>query len=136
MRLHGPERRIDLDIVSGPDAEDWCRVCVTIADPEGHWSATDSCLQGAEVQRLADWLHAIASGSSAARKIEFMEPELSFALVPGEPQLLRVFLRWNLRPAWVDDDSKEEFCQDYPVEAGQLRRAVASLRESLHRWKR
>jgi hypothetical protein len=126
MRLHGPENRFELDILSGPDSEGWCKIRVTITQPGVHHTATASCLRGIEIRRLSEWLERIADGSPIGEIIEFMEPELSFALLPGDPQCIRVFLRWNLRPNWLDKG--EEFFQDYPAEPGQLRRAAASLR--------
>ena len=129
MTLRGPQTRLDLSIVSGPDVEGWCQVSITIDTPDGRWSATDPCLTGPEVERLAAWLDLAANGVVPGR-LEFLEPELVFDVADGQ---LRVELRFGMRPSWADGDPSEPFCITVPAESQQLHRAANSLRADLVR---
>jgi hypothetical protein len=127
MVLRGPQTRLDLTIVSGPDSEGWCRVSITLNTPAGRWSATTPCLTGQEIERLAGWLDATAEGDTVER-LEFLEPELAFDAADGQ---VRVELRWGMRPRWAGGNLDEPFCVAVPVEPGQLRRAAEGLRSDL-----
>jgi hypothetical protein len=122
-----------LEFVSGPDSEGWCGVRVNLDGPAGHWSARDNCLQRFELARLADWFDQVAGDRSFAGPLDFQEPELSFAVVDDKNKQVKVFLRWNFRPVWAKSEPDEEFCQLFPAEPGQLRRAAAALRSMLKR---
>jgi hypothetical protein len=136
MLLRGPDTRLELKIESGPDPEyGWCRVRVALDTPDGRWSAADPCLTGPELGRLADWLEEAAGGAAAGR-LEFLEPELAFDSPAAEPGMLRVELRWKLRPGWARGDTGEPFCVELPAEPGQLRRAAGWLRSELARRSR
>jgi hypothetical protein len=135
VTLRGPKTRLDLTIESGPDHEGWCRVRVALDTPDGRWQATDPCLTGPEVGRLADWLEQKAGGVTGER-LEFLEPELAFECDEARPGLLRVELRWGLRPAWAGSEPSEPFCVEVPAESGQLSRAADWLRSELGRRSR
>jgi hypothetical protein len=79
---------------------------------------------------LADWLEQTASGGTGER-LEFLEPELAFECNAVCPGLLRVELRWRMRPTWAGGERGEPFCVEVPAETGQLRRAVGWLRSEL-----
>jgi hypothetical protein len=121
-----------LTIASGPDHEGWCRVRVALDTPVGRWSATDPCLTGEEVERLAEWLEAAAVGAAEGR-LEFLEPELAFDRAAAGPGLLQIEMRYGLRPAWPGGDPGEPFCVTVPAEPGQLCRAAEWLRSQLGR---
>jgi hypothetical protein len=135
VTLRGPDTQLDLTIVSGPDGDGWCRVRVALDTPTGRWDAADPCLTGPEAGRLADWLDETAGGAAEGR-LEFLEPELAFDRAAAGPGLLRVELRWRLRPAWAGGETGEPFCVAVPAEPGQLRRAAAWLRAELARRSR
>lgn len=130
MTLRGPQTRLDLTIESGPDHEDWCQVRVELDVPAGRWSATDPCLTGQEVARLADWLEATAAGALEGR-LEFLEPELAFDRATAGAGKLQIELHYALRPTWADGDSGEPFGVAVPAEPRQLRRAAERLRSEL-----
>ena len=128
MILRGPRGFFQLDVVSGPDSEGWCRVHVHVESPEGSWSARDACLQRSEVGRLAAWLQAVAEQKAGVGQLDFTEPELSFAF-DGKGSV-SVHLSWNLLPSWAAHKPETLFCLEYPAEPGQLLKAAASL----HFW--
>jgi hypothetical protein len=130
--LRGPGTCLDLTIVSGPDREGWCRVRVAVDTPAGRWSATDPCLTGQEVERLAEWLEATAGGAAEGR-LEFWEPELAFDRAAAGPGQLRIEMRWGLRPAWAGGEPGDSFSVAVPAEPGQLCRAAEGLRSQLAR---
>jgi hypothetical protein len=121
--------------VCRPDAEDWCRVEITIDFPTRRWSTADSCLQGTEVNWLINWLESAANDNQPPERIHFLEPELSFELREDGGRWLRIYLQYSVRPIWVKIHPDEEFFVEFPVTPDSLRRAAASLREQL-KWGR
>jgi hypothetical protein len=84
-----------------------------------------------ELAGLAEWLGRVAGGGPVGAEEVFMDPELWFRVLDGEPRRLRVYFEYNFRPAWSPyhgPDEEEELWIEFEVEPEELRRAADSLR--------
>jgi len=138
MVLRGPHgTRFQLSILKYPDSpikyDNWATVEVRVHDTHGFWRASDACLMGDEVTRLADWLeHAVEKPDNPVT-ISFLEPELAFALhtTDHSQHTLRDIFAYNLRPGWASPDPWDNLWLDFPVTEQGLRRAAHDLRQQL-----
>ena len=137
MLLRGPKQtRLSL-LFGRPHHEgDWLSVTLNASVAGANWSAKGQYMVSGDVQRLAQWLDAVAGKDEKEKDIEFMEPEISFAICDSETRILRVALRWKVRPPWpphnrIDD---EPFYIDFPAEEKMLKIAAQSLYEQIASW--
>jgi hypothetical protein len=130
VRLHGPQSRFELTLMSRPDVEGWFGVRVAFDGPDGYWLGTSRCLRTDEVGRLADWLEAAAQNIRALARFDTMDNCIWFELVGDESRQLRVYLEGTFRPTRASSEFGE-FFQEYPVTERTLRQAALSLREQL-----
>ena len=127
MILRGPKKKIELQIVSGPDNENWCKVEIRLDYDEGVWtSPVDPCLRGHEVIELAQWLRSVANGQPDTLELHFLEPELAFGFISDSEPIVRISLRYSMSPPQIRDSS-DEFHFDIPAERNQLERASDDL---------
>ncbi|WIM94044.1 hypothetical protein ACTOB_006044 [Actinoplanes oblitus] len=92
--------RYEFDAEPGDPTEDWLVVSVAAADHHGHvWQAESPCLTVAETIELANWLHRRVD----ADELEFIEPNVAFRELPGEPglHLLEVSFSHENLPPWL-----------------------------------
>jgi hypothetical protein len=132
MQLRGPQTRFELELLRVPrDSAEWCGVHIKVETPHGRWAANDNCLQGFEVERLADWLDAIGRGTTTERECWFTEPELGFQVLDSDSKRLRVNLSWKFRPKWAPMDRVEDFHVEFPITGQVLQTAAEALRAQL-----
>jgi hypothetical protein len=133
MRLRGPQARLELKILSHPrNPDEWCKVGLELDTPQGHWSASDNCLQLRDVFHLAEWLAKAGAGHAPDpphwRGSEFAL-ELSF---PTEDRSkLRVYLSADFLPTWAPPDDEDGFHVDFPVTEKVLQQAAEALQAQL-----
>lgn len=101
----------------------WLFIRIELSHPDGGTSKVEPALLTWEVETLAGWLEAVASGASDRPELSFTEPVLSFALMP-EYGALRAII------------DRGEFEATFMAEPEMLRAAAASLREQLSRYPR
>jgi len=127
FRLHGPQRRFELTVLSGPDPTmGWSRIGISFDARRGS-EGSSSCLQDDEMTRLTAWFEAVAEGAEA-QAIAFFDPELAFSVLAEPERLVQITLCWHFLPPWVKGEPDATFTLPFPAEPGQLRRAAASLR--------
>jgi hypothetical protein len=87
-------------ITDEPWDANWLSIQVSVDSARGSWSASDPSLVTADVAEIADWLLAIADGGSAADRLDFLEPNLSFELLQAaeDRARLRVCSNWSCVP--------------------------------------
>lgn len=144
MLLRGEDYELELKVAGyqfprhhEPYDADWLNISVRVRHPRGSWSATDPCMLTWELAELAEWLRRVAGGEPAEAKQVFMEPELRFAVLDGEPRRLRVYFEYNFRPAWspyLGPDEEEELWVEFEVGPEELRRAADSLSAEARRF--
>jgi hypothetical protein len=80
----------------------WLNILVRVQTVGAHWKGgPDPCLLTTEARELAGWLRAVADGS-AVSPLEFIEPELSFAVArPSDDR--GVPLAVTLKHAFIKD---------------------------------
>ncbi|MFT4076566.1 MAG: hypothetical protein QM647_13665 [Asticcacaulis sp.] len=78
------------------------------------WSFTDPCLLTTEVEALADWLVAVASGAASSQDCGFIEPNLYFKR--SSPNTIHVSFSLESRPPWAEKgDFETEYGFEVPV---------------------
>lgn len=140
MVLNGPDCSLDLELLGYElaqecgdfDDDNWLSVRVQVTHRLGGWTSVDPSLDTTEVVVLADWLASIASGETVERNLFFAEPDLSFELVSTHRgvQVLRVRFASDSGHEWASSHGVplDELWIEIPLEAGELRKAVAALR--------
>ena len=104
MKFLNQNTTLNIEVISGPDYENWCRIRLQVNSPEGKWtSPVDPCIMGDELCSLEGFL---SSERRDFTKIEFTEPELSFQ-AEGEELIVR--LRFGMCPPWDDPDDGQIF---------------------------
>ncbi len=91
MNLEGKNAKLQLNIAgyefpgleNVPYDSDWLNIRIRVEHPRGSWTSTDPSLLTDEVERLIDWLEAVADGQSVDVETSFLEPNLNFVLVEG-----------------------------------------------------
>lgn len=125
------------EITEGGDSN-WLNVRVKGTAQSRSWTATDPCLETGEVAELADWFEAVLAGKERDKKLEFLEPNLSFELTGRDDDRfrIRVWIEVGSRPSWAKSDLAGE-CDlyiDLDTTIAELQAASRSLREQLERW--
>lgn len=104
----------------------------------GRWRSTDPSLLAGDVERLADWLEGGVEGPARDAEIDFLEPNLSFALyrASGDDVTLRVWFELESRPPWAPNDAAgaRDLWLDLEVSSDDVRRAARDLREQLEKF--
>jgi hypothetical protein len=118
----------------------WLNVQVQVRSGAAAWTGgPDPCLLTTEARELGVWLRAVAERSEPRASLEFLEPQLSFAMV-GRPSdgvvALGVTLRWALirDQNLVADRKVEELPLVLHVGEDALRMAAADLEVELLPW--
>ena len=116
----------------------WLLIKIDAVHSKGQWTSVDPSLLTYEVQRLADWLAAIARGQKVDDTEEFMEPNLSFRLANLDTgaRTLRVYFELESRPPWAKSDTANEndFWLEFPLGDLDLEAAARQLRDELRRY--
>lgn len=99
----------------------WLFIRIELAHPDGGTSKVEPALLTWEVETLAGWLEAAASGAAEPPELSFTESALSFALLP----------EYGAVRAIID---RGEFEATFMAEPAMLQAAAASLREQLARY--
>jgi len=120
-----------------PYDSDWLNIAIRVKHPRGSWTATDPSLLTYEVERLADWLEAIADGQRVDSETGFLEPNLNFELRENNgAKKLRVYFELESRPSWAaaDGAGMEDLWVEFSVRPEILRSAAKSLRSQLEKF--
>jgi hypothetical protein len=119
-----------------PLDDNWLRVRVDAAGPQGAWSVVDPCLLTNEVYQLIDWL---ADGGDASRPaISFLEPMLLFRRVEvdGQPEIV-VHFGGLVYPNWGPQEipvAREALSMVFPVSKLDLASAIRDLKEQMKKF--
>lgn len=105
---------------------------------ERAWEFRDPALLTWEVERLSDWLKALASGQAVEEGEGFLEPNVRFEIVKREEVTitLRVYFELEARPPWffADAAGMDDLWIDLRVDTDDLRAAAEDLRRDLTRF--
>jgi hypothetical protein len=105
---------------------------------ERPWRATDPSLLTWEVERLSNWLEALASGRAVEDDEDFIEPNLRFEVVKRDEDTItvRVYFELESRPPWffADAAGMDDLWIDLRVDNDDLRAAAEDLRRDLARF--
>jgi len=105
---------------------------------ERAWEFRDPALLTWEVQRLSDWLEALARGQAVEESEDFVEPNLRFEVAEREEDTitLRVYFELESRPPWFFADAArmDDLWLDLRVDADDLHAASEDLRRDLTRF--
>jgi hypothetical protein len=105
---------------------------------ERPWRATDPSLLTWEVERLSNWLEALASGRAVEEDEDFIEPNLRFEVVKRDEDTItvRVYFELESRPPWffADAAGMDDLWIDLRVDNDDLRAAAEDLRRDLARF--
>jgi hypothetical protein len=116
----------------------WLNITIGVQGAIGSWSSTHPSLLAADVERLADWLEAIAEARPQDALVEFLEPNLAFELhaAAEEDVVIRVWFECESRPPWARADSA--YMHDLWIDLDLARRDAAGgardLRDQLERF--
>jgi hypothetical protein len=102
---------------------------------ERPWRSTDPSLLTWEVERLSNWLEALALGVAVEDGEDFIEPNLRFEVVErGEDTFtVRVYFELESRPPWffAHAAGMDDLWLDLRVDSEDLRAAAEALRRDL-----
>ena len=105
---------------------------------ERPWRSTDPSLLTWEVERLSDWLEALASGQAVEDAEDFVEPNLRFEVADRDQDTItiRVYFELESRPPWffADAAGMDDLWIDLRVDTDDLRAAAEDLRRELARF--
>lgn len=110
---------------------------VALAD-ERPWISRDPSLLTWEVERLSNWLEALAAGQAVENGEDFVEPNLRFDVVERDEDTItiRVYFELESRPPWIFADAAgmDDLWIDLRVDSDDLRAAAEDLRHDLTRF--
>lgn len=112
----------------------WLIVKIHVDHPEGSWDAQFPCLLTWELKGLAEWLQALAAGTSVPPELTFIEPNLEFHLLSDtSTPSVRVYFETEFRPAWArwDEGIMQKVWLDFPLAKLNLNATVQSLHQQL-----
>src|SRR5918995_5476502 len=105
---------------------------------ERAWEFSDPALLTWEVERLSNWLEALASGRPVEDGEDFVEPNLRFEVVGSDEDTItiRVYFELESRPSWffADVAGMNDLWVDLLVDSDDLRAAAEDLRRNLTRF--
>ena len=105
---------------------------------ERAWEFRDPALLTWEVERLSNWLEALASGRPVEDGEDFVEPNLRFEVVGSDEDTItiRVYFELESRPSWffADVAGMNDLWVDLLVDSDDLRAAASSLRGDLAKY--
>jgi hypothetical protein len=105
---------------------------------ERAWEFRDPALLTWEIERLSNWLDALASGAAVEDGEDFLEPNLRFEVVDRREDTitLRVYFELESRPPWffADAAGMDDLWVDLRVDNDDLRAAAEGLRRDLARF--
>ena len=105
---------------------------------ERAWEFSDPALLTWEVERLSNWLEALASGRPVEDGEDFVEPNLRFEVVGSDEDTItiRVYFELESRPSWffADVAGMNDLWVDLLVDMDDLRAAVRALRGDLAKY--
>jgi len=105
---------------------------------ERPWESEDPSLLTWEVERLSNWLEALALGQAVEESEDFVEPNLRFEVVErGEDAItIRVCFELESRPPWffADAAGMNDLWIDLRVDGDDLSAAADDLRRDLARF--
>ena len=112
----------------------WLLTEVHVVHPRGEWTTIDPCLQTNEVEGLAAWFDAIAQGKQVNMGLDFIEPNLSFRLLPSG--LLRIYVEFESRPLWAKARTvpAEHLHVEFSLSRTDLEEASGALRRELQSY--
>jgi hypothetical protein len=119
--------------------DNWPIVVIRAAPAdERPWRSTDPSLLTWEVERLSDWLEALASGQAVEDAEDFVEPNLRFEVADRDQDTItiRVYFELESRPPWffADAAGMDDLWIDLRVDTDDLRAAAEDLRRELARF--
>ena len=105
---------------------------------ERAWEFRDPALLTWEVERLSNWLEALASGQPVEESEDFLEPNLRFEVVgrSGDVITIRVYFELESRPPWffAREAGMNDLWVDLFVDSDDLRAAASSVRSDLAKY--
>jgi hypothetical protein len=116
----------------------WLMISIKVTVPRGSWTATHPSLLTWEVERLADWLRAVAENEPVETEQDFIEPNLSFSIAgrSRDSITLRVYCGYESKPPWTraGPATLEDHQVVLKVTPDDLKSAAESLRAQLSRF--
>lgn len=143
MLFATPEVSFDLQVVGyqfpaeheAAYDSNWLNVRISVTHPLGSWSCTDPALLTYELSRLASWFVELSGGDRTRLEESFLEPNLTFEIVTGSVEKLRVSFRLEFSPPWAGSTkSSSRPYVEFPLDAIDLAAAGATLLEELARF--
>lgn len=104
------------------------RIAVTTSD--GEWSMARPEMTTNELERLANWLEQVSSGSPSKRGVYFTERDLEFT-VDESVRILTAHLFGDFLPPWAKEKQHD---LAFPIDEIDLAGAIASLRSQLEQF--
>ena len=105
---------------------------------ERAWEFRDPALLTWEVERLSNWLEALASGQPVEESEDFLEPNLRFEVVGRSEDVItiRVYFELESRPPWffAREAGMNDLWVDLLVDSDDLRAAASSVRSDLAKY--
>ena len=105
---------------------------------ERAWEFRDPALLTWEVERLSDWLEALASGQAVEKEEDFIEPNVRLEVAQRDEDTItiRVYFELESRPPWffADGAGMDDLCIDLRVDNDDLHAAAKDLRRDLTRF--
>ena len=105
---------------------------------ERAWEFRDPALLTWEVERLSNWLEALASGQAVEDGEDFVEHNLRFEVVGSDEETitLKVYFELESRPPWffAHAAGMDDLWIDLRVDSDDLRAAASSLRGDLAKF--
>ena len=105
---------------------------------ERPWESVDPSLLTWEVERLANWLEALALGQAVQESEDFVEPNLRFEVIERCEDAFTIWVYFELesRPPWffADAAGMNDLWIDLRVDSENLRAAAEVLRRDLARF--
>ena len=119
-----------------PYDSDWLKINIRVKHPRGSWSSTDPCLLTYELASLIEWLESIVNDEPVDSEIDFIEPNLHFALLTDGTKKLRVYFELECRPSWApaDEAGLDDLWVEFEVTPESLKSAAENLRLQLQRF--
>jgi hypothetical protein len=119
--------------------DNWLMVKIRVVPADDRpWESEDPSLLTWEVDRLSNWLEALAFGHAVEDEEDFLEPNLRFEVVERDEDTItiRVYFELESRPPWffANDAGRADLWVDLRVDGEDLRAAAEDLRRDLARF--
>ena len=128
---------------AGIEGDEWDANWLVVDDrvvpvDERAWEFSDPALLTWEVERLSNWLDALASGQAVDDSEDFVEPNLRFEVVGRDEDIItiRIYFELETRAPWffAREAGMNDLWVVLLVDSDDLRAAASSLRGDLAKF--